>query len=86
MGVYYPEGYELAISSKRGKELAGQELKPGWEKVLARATTRCEGMEFSSELRVANISGQYLMLCTDVTTDNWLQTFMFCPDKKVFAR
>lgn len=85
MGVHYPEGYELALTQKRGIELAGQKLKPGWEVVLATASVKCDGMDFHCELRVANISGKYLMLCTNVTTDNWLQTFLFCPDKKVFA-
>lgn len=86
MGVHYPEGYELALTQKRGIELAGQKLKPGWEVVVARAAVTTDGMRFECELRVANISGKYLMLCTNVTTDNWLQTFLFCPDKKVFAR
>lgn len=85
MGLYYHEGYELLLSKSRGIALAGQVLKPGYEVVLARASTSCDGMKFECELRVANISGKYLMLCTDVTTDNWLQTFLFCPDKKVFA-
>lgn len=82
----YPDEYQLAVSVKRGEQLAGQKLKPGWEVVLAKATVKCEGMDFATELCIANISGSYFVRSCSTTKDAWLQTFLFCPDKKVFAQ
>lgn len=82
----FPDEYQLPISTKRAQVLAGQKLKPGYEVVLAKATVKCQGMDFHTELCVANIGGFYFVRSTNTTKDAWLQTFLFCPDKKVFGR
>lgn len=86
MAGHYPAEYELPLTEGRGIQLAGQRLKPGWEVVVARQNVRCDGMDFPAELVVVNLGGSYLIRCCNVTKDQWLQTFLFCPDKKVFAR
>lgn len=82
----FPDEYQLAVSVKRGEALAGQKLKPGYEVVMARANVKCDGMDFPTELCIANISGHYFVRSCSTTKDCWLQTFLFCPDKQVFAQ
>jgi len=83
--AYFGEDYEVPISRAKGLRLAGQLLKPGFEVVIARKSVRSGGMEFLSELRVNNVCGSYHVACCNVTKDQWLETFLFCPEKLVFA-
>ncbi len=82
----FPDEYQLPVSVKRGEALAGQKLKPGYEVVLAKATFNWNGIETVTYLCIANIGGKYFVRATNTTKDAWLQTFLFCPDKKVFAQ
>lgn len=82
----YPDEYQVAVSTKRGEQLAGQKLRPGYEVVMASASVSCGGMGFRTELCIANLGGDYFVRSCNTTKDSWLQTFLFCPDKKVFAQ
>ena len=83
--LYMGDEYAVSVSKAVAKRLYGDELKMGWEAPIAKRKKTVEGMEFSTELCLANISGSYQVHSCNTPKDQWLETFIFCPEKLVFG-